>query len=175
MLAAPVLALKLPTLVLLNMSDLMETRGGVVDSLALAQELGVRWRRFPRARAGYGCHRALPGAEGRAERDGAGGSTGAAGAAGDGQCALVPPVGDGGKYADALQGAAVAGVDAQAGWCAAGTGERAGDFPAGGYVGVPGGVLGGAAVQRLVAERVERRGRCLGRAPAPAVVGFPTD
>ncbi len=41
MLAAPILALKLPTLVLLNMSDLMETRGGAVDTLALAQELGV--------------------------------------------------------------------------------------------------------------------------------------
>jgi len=41
MLAAPVLALGLPTLVLLNMSDLMEARGGSVDSLALAQELGV--------------------------------------------------------------------------------------------------------------------------------------
>ena len=41
MLAAPVLALGLPTMVLLNMSDLMETRGGEVDTLALAQELGV--------------------------------------------------------------------------------------------------------------------------------------
>ncbi|RRA49199.1 ferrous iron transporter B [Acidipila sp. EB88] len=41
MLAAPILALKLPTLVLLNMSDLMEVRGGAVDTLALAQELGV--------------------------------------------------------------------------------------------------------------------------------------
>jgi len=41
MLAAPVLALGLPTLVLLNMSDLMEARGGRVDTLALAQEMGV--------------------------------------------------------------------------------------------------------------------------------------
>jgi ferrous iron transport protein B len=41
MLAAPVLALGLPTLVLLNMSDLMEARGGQIDTLALAQELGV--------------------------------------------------------------------------------------------------------------------------------------
>lgn len=41
MLAAPVLALGLPTLVLLNMSDLMEARGGEVDTLALRQELGV--------------------------------------------------------------------------------------------------------------------------------------
>jgi len=41
MLAAPILSLGLPTLVLLNMSDLMETRGGEVDTLALAQELGV--------------------------------------------------------------------------------------------------------------------------------------
>jgi ferrous iron transport protein B len=40
MLAAPVLALGLPTLVLLNMSDLMESRGGVVDVLKLARELG---------------------------------------------------------------------------------------------------------------------------------------
>ena len=41
MLAAPVLALGLPTLVLLNMSDLMETRGGSVDTLQLAKELGA--------------------------------------------------------------------------------------------------------------------------------------
>ncbi len=41
MLAAPILALKLPTIVLLNMTDLMEVRGGAVDTLALAQELGV--------------------------------------------------------------------------------------------------------------------------------------
>jgi ferrous iron transport protein B len=40
-LAAPVLALGLPTLVLLNMSDLMEARGGRVDTLALALELGA--------------------------------------------------------------------------------------------------------------------------------------
>src|ERR1700741_1061910 len=39
MLAAPVLALGLPTMVLLNMSDLMEPRGGIVDPLLLAQEL----------------------------------------------------------------------------------------------------------------------------------------
>jgi ferrous iron transport protein B len=41
MLAAPVLSLGMPTLVLLNMSDLMEARGGLVDTLALAQELGA--------------------------------------------------------------------------------------------------------------------------------------
>jgi len=41
MLAAPVLSLGLPTLVLLNMSDLMEARGGHIDSLALAREMGV--------------------------------------------------------------------------------------------------------------------------------------
>ena len=40
-LAAPVLSLGLPTLLLLNMSDLMESRGGEVNTLALAQELGV--------------------------------------------------------------------------------------------------------------------------------------
>ncbi len=41
MLAAPVLALGLPTLVLLNMSDLMESRGGEIDPLKLAKELGA--------------------------------------------------------------------------------------------------------------------------------------
>jgi ferrous iron transport protein B len=41
MLAAPVLALGLPTLVLLNMSDLMEARGGKIDPLELARELGT--------------------------------------------------------------------------------------------------------------------------------------
>ncbi len=40
MLAGPILALGLPTIVLLNMADLMEARGGKVDVLALAQELG---------------------------------------------------------------------------------------------------------------------------------------
>jgi ferrous iron transport protein B len=41
MLAAPVLSLGLPTLVLLNMSDLMESRGGQIDTLKLARELGT--------------------------------------------------------------------------------------------------------------------------------------
>jgi ferrous iron transport protein B len=41
MLAAPVLAMGLPTLVLLNMSDLMEERGGSIDALKLARELGA--------------------------------------------------------------------------------------------------------------------------------------
>jgi ferrous iron transport protein B len=41
MLAAPVLAVGLPTLVLLNMSDLMESRGGHIDTLELARELGA--------------------------------------------------------------------------------------------------------------------------------------
>ena len=41
MLAAPVLALGLPTLLLLNMSDLMASRGGEIDTLKLARELGA--------------------------------------------------------------------------------------------------------------------------------------
>ena len=41
MLAMPVLAVGLPTLVLLNMTDLMESRGGHVDVLKLARELGA--------------------------------------------------------------------------------------------------------------------------------------
>ncbi len=41
MLAAPVLALGLPTLILLNMTDLMESRGGKIDALKLARELGA--------------------------------------------------------------------------------------------------------------------------------------
>lgn len=40
MLAAPILSLGLPTLVLLNMSDLLEARGGKLDVFALAHELG---------------------------------------------------------------------------------------------------------------------------------------
>jgi ferrous iron transport protein B len=39
MLAAPVLSLGLPTMILLNMSDLMTSRGGKVDALELAKEL----------------------------------------------------------------------------------------------------------------------------------------
>jgi ferrous iron transport protein B len=53
MLAAPVLALGLPTMLLLNMSDLMELRGGEVDTLALAQELGVPVAKISAAR-GFG-------------------------------------------------------------------------------------------------------------------------
>ncbi len=41
MLAAPVLATGLPTLVLLNMTDLMDARGGHIDTLKLARELGA--------------------------------------------------------------------------------------------------------------------------------------
>jgi ferrous iron transport protein B len=41
MLAQPVLAVGLPTLVLLNMSDLMESRGGHIDVLQLARELNA--------------------------------------------------------------------------------------------------------------------------------------
>jgi ferrous iron transport protein B len=41
MLAAPVLALGLPTIVLLNMADVMEDRGGKIDTLQLARELGA--------------------------------------------------------------------------------------------------------------------------------------
>ena len=41
MLAAPVLSLGLPTLVLLNMSDLMNQRGGKIDTLKLARELNA--------------------------------------------------------------------------------------------------------------------------------------
>ncbi len=40
MLAAPVFSIGLPTLVLLNMSDQMDERGGKLDTLALARELG---------------------------------------------------------------------------------------------------------------------------------------
>lgn len=50
MLAAPILSLGLPTLVLLNMSDLMETRGGQVDTLGLARELGVPVAKISAAR-----------------------------------------------------------------------------------------------------------------------------
>jgi len=39
MLAAPVLSIGLPTMILLNMSDLMNSRGGNVDALELAKEL----------------------------------------------------------------------------------------------------------------------------------------
>jgi ferrous iron transport protein B len=41
MLAAAVLSVGLPTLVLLNMTDLMDARGGQIDTLKLARELGA--------------------------------------------------------------------------------------------------------------------------------------
>ncbi len=41
MLAAPILDLGLPTMILLNMTDLMEAQGGKIDPLELARELGA--------------------------------------------------------------------------------------------------------------------------------------
>ena len=40
MLAAPVFSIGLPTIILLNMGDQLESRGGHIDTLALAKELG---------------------------------------------------------------------------------------------------------------------------------------
>ena len=40
-LAAPILSLKLPTLVILNMADDLKSRGGHVDTAELASELGA--------------------------------------------------------------------------------------------------------------------------------------
>src|ERR1700686_3769905 len=40
-LAAPILSLKLPTLVILNMADDLKSRGGTVDTAELASELGA--------------------------------------------------------------------------------------------------------------------------------------
>ncbi len=41
MLAAPILTLGLPTMIILNMTDLMEARGGEINPLELARELGT--------------------------------------------------------------------------------------------------------------------------------------
>lgn len=53
MLVEPVLALHLPTLLVLNMSDELERRGGSVDDASLAEQLGVEVVRA-NARAGEG-------------------------------------------------------------------------------------------------------------------------
>ena len=61
MLAAPVLAVGLPTLVLLNMSDLMESRGGHIDTLKLARELGAPVAQISAVHGtGPGCGTAVP-------------------------------------------------------------------------------------------------------------------
>jgi ferrous iron transport protein B len=64
MLAAPVLAVGLPTLVLLNMSDLMESRGGKVDTLNAGARAGRaggadqrRQRHRPRRRSAFSISR----------------------------------------------------------------------------------------------------------------------
>lgn len=41
MLAAPILSLGLPTMIILNMTDLMEAQGGTINPLELARELGA--------------------------------------------------------------------------------------------------------------------------------------
>ena len=101
MLAAPILALGLPTLVLLNMTDLMEQRGGQVDPLKLAQELGC---------AG--------GADQRDQGHGPGGvnlflnqqsASYAVSAAGDWKRRQHAPVGCAGQHEDRLQGSALRG------------------------------------------------------------------
>ena len=53
MLVEPVLELKLPTLLVLNMADELEARGGKVDDAALVRRLGVKIART-NARAGVG-------------------------------------------------------------------------------------------------------------------------
>ena len=53
MLVGPVLELKLPTLLVLNMSDELEERGGRIDDVVLAARLGVEVVRTS-ARAGVG-------------------------------------------------------------------------------------------------------------------------
>lgn len=58
MLVEPVLEMGLPTLLVLNMSDELERRGGSVDADALAAELGVEVVRA-NARAGVGVDRVL--------------------------------------------------------------------------------------------------------------------
>jgi len=49
----------LPTLVLLNMSDLMESRGGKIDVLKLARELDAPWRKSAPSTAPDRCRSAL--------------------------------------------------------------------------------------------------------------------
>ena len=43
-LAAPILSLRLPTLVILNMADDLKSRGGEVDTAELARNWERRWR-----------------------------------------------------------------------------------------------------------------------------------
>ena len=150
MLAAPVLALGLPTLVLLNMSDLMEARGGRVDTLALAQELGVpvakisatRGARAGRDHAfsepqGGSRSRRLP-AEGRIE---------------------LPVMGNPRSYRQWATGISTRtkykaplsnAVDEADRRRAAAPGLGAADFSGGGVCRVPGGVLDRAAAERWI-------------------------
>ena len=108
MLAAPVLAVGLPTLVLLNMSDLMESRGGKVDTLKLARELGAPVAQIS-AVHGTGSMRCPLFLNQQTDRE----SSEAAGAARVGQCGQHPHLGRAGKPAHRLPGSAVGGKQPQ--------------------------------------------------------------
>lgn len=64
-LAAPILSLKLPTLVILNMADDLSSRGGQVDTAELASELGAPVALISAAR-GEGVHKVFQFMEGTA-------------------------------------------------------------------------------------------------------------
>jgi len=69
-LAAPILALKLPTLIILNMADDLASRGGEVDTAALASQLGAPVALVSAAK-GDGVEKVLQFIEGTAQGHGA--------------------------------------------------------------------------------------------------------
>jgi ferrous iron transport protein B len=66
LLAAPILSLKLPTLVILNMADDLEARGGSVDTAALSCDLGAPVALVSAAK-GFGLEKVLQFIEGTSE------------------------------------------------------------------------------------------------------------
>ena len=172
MLAAPVLSLGLPTLVLLNMSDLMEARGGRVDTLALAQELGVPVAKISATRgAGLDAitHFLNRKADALAKREGSAATNEVESpgdrtdrAAGDGESAVVPAMGDGNQHADEVQGAPFERVDEAHRRRSAGPHLGTADFSGCGICCVPGGVLDWAAAERWIRQPAERGRRQIG-------------
>ena len=170
MLAAPVLSLGLPTLVLLNMSDLMEARGGQRGYAGAGPGAGrAGGEDFSDAGRGAGCDHAFSEPQGGSpgqrkwfsgnQRGGVARCNRTDRAAGDGESAVVQAMGDGNQHADEIQGADFERWTQAHRWRAAASDLGAADFSGGGVCGVPGGVLDWAAAERRIGNLLNARRR----------------
>ncbi len=133
-LAAPVLSLGLPTLVILNMADDLASRGGGVDVAELSMQLGSPVALVSASR-GDGIRQSFP-VSGRSDAFGATGRAADA-AAGDPGHPQVPGLGRERRHQGQVSGARSAALDAPSGRRFPASRRRTADLHGGGPRGVP--------------------------------------